>query len=370
MSISSVTEMWSRQVGSQESQDGQRFTARYATAFQVIHSANATVVEILAANDGTTAIPQLGDLYPGTSAIYCTKIGQPERVGPVFSIVPVEYFGELANGDPTQDPLNKDPEIVYQSTTVTEAIDTDINGIPLTNSNGEIVEGIQDEIWDYTLRVRRNYASVSTYALRLYSRSYSSDVFWDGWPAGTASLRSFSAKPVYRNGLIFYWDVEAEIGFREPYNTTNAHAWWKRYRNEGFYERVGTTVTFSGGGGSGAAAYAVVSSGGAVTNIVVTNRGSGYSSAPTVTITSSTGGTGATATATINSNGLVTGATVGAGGSGYKSKLVRAVDENKEPVTQPVLLKANGQREPNADNATWIERPTKRAMPYGALGLV
>ena len=43
-------------------------------------------------------------------------------------------------------------------------------------------------------------------------------------------------------------------------------------------------VTFSGGGGSGATGIATVSSGGAVTGIAITNGGSNYSSAPTITI--------------------------------------------------------------------------------------
>ena len=45
------------------------------------------------------------------------------------------------------------------------------------------------------------------------------------------------------------------------------------------------TVTFSGGGGAGAEATAIIS-GDAVTSIAVTDAGSGYTSAPTVTITS------------------------------------------------------------------------------------
>ena len=44
------------------------------------------------------------------------------------------------------------------------------------------------------------------------------------------------------------------------------------------------TVTISGGGGSGATATASVSSTGLVTGILITNGGSGYTSAPTVTI--------------------------------------------------------------------------------------
>jgi hypothetical protein len=57
------------------------------------------------------------------------------------------------------------------------------------------------------------------------------------------------------------------------------------------------TVTLSGGGGSGATAVAT-NSGGAVTAITITNPGSGYTSAPTVAF-SGGAGSGAAATATI-----------------------------------------------------------------------
>ena len=63
------------------------------------------------------------------------------------------------------------------------------------------------------------------------------------------------------------------------------------------------TVSFSGGGGSGAAATATVS-GGKVIGITMTNNGSGYSTAPTVTISApQSGSNNATATAHINNRG-------------------------------------------------------------------
>lgn len=60
------------------------------------------------------------------------------------------------------------------------------------------------------------------------------------------------------------------------------------------------TVTLSGGGGTGATATATVS-GGAVTGITITSGGSGYTSAPTVSFGGP--GTGATATAALSTGG-------------------------------------------------------------------
>ena len=59
-----------------------------------------------------------------------------------------------------------------------------------------------------------------------------------------------------------------------------------------------------------------VSAGGAVTSITVRGGGSGYASAPAVTIAAPTNGTTATATATLTA-GVVTAITVTSGGSGY-----------------------------------------------------
>ena len=365
MAINDVQEMWSRKGAKDASPTGQSYESSISGAYNVTHDPGEDEENIL--ND--SRIPQLGTQHPRLPGLNCTDRSL-ETVAPLMSIVSATWTGESGSSDPSDSPINQPPEIVYSSRESVEAIDTDINGYPFTNVNGEVVDGLQDDIWDYVLSVKRNFATFNSYASRLYARSYSSDVFFDGWPAGTAKLKSFSATPVFAGGLISYFKVAGLILFREPYNTTAERTWWKRYRNEGRNERVGTTVSFSGGGGSGAGGYAVVSAAGAVTAIAVTNGGRDYTSAPTVTITSTTGGTGATATATINSNGWVTGVSVGAGGSGYKSKLVPAVDEDKEPVTKPVLLAADGTREHNADNAVWIERPTKRPMPYGALGLV
>lgn len=63
----------------------------------------------------------------------------------------------------------------------------------------------------------------------------------------------------------------------------------------------------------------VVINAGKVEQIVITDGGSGYTSAPTVTITG--GGSGAVGTATVN-NGIVTGVTVSNQGTGYTTATV------------------------------------------------
>ena len=81
---------------------------------------------------------------------------------------------------------------------------------------------------------------------------------------------------------------------------------------------VGDPVVFAGGGGSGAiASVATVDGTGAVLTILVTNGGSGYTSAPSVSITSA--GTGASAAAALTTTGVVSAITVTNAGDGYSS---------------------------------------------------
>lgn len=49
--------------------------------------------------------------------------------------------------------------------------------------------------------------------------------------------------------------------------------------------------------------------------------------------------------------------------------IVQARDDNGKPVTRPVLLKADGTRETNPDNANWLEFQVYRSLPYNSLGL-
>lgn len=51
-------------------------------------------------------------------------------------------------------------------------------------------------------------------------------------------------------------------------------------------------------------------------------------------------------------------------------QIVRAVDKLGEPVTKPVLLKQDGTRETNSENAYWLEFQRYQALPYNALGLL
>lgn len=52
------------------------------------------------------------------------------------------------------------------------------------------------------------------------------------------------------------------------------------------------------------------------------------------------------------------------------STIVRAVDDNEEPVTKPVLLKEDGTRETDSDLAHFLEFKLYDTRPYNALGFI
>jgi len=282
-----------------------------------------------------------------------------------MSIVSCEFDGEVGQ-DPDDNPLNKPVEYDWGQATTAEAIDSDVNGRPIITANGEQITGLTIDLSDSVLNLRKNFATFSNFAKQAYLHSVNSDVIAIGsdvFQPGTGRMKTCVAKRMKFNGLD-YFEVSASIHFRYPYNTTPLRTWWSRSRHEGFYERKGPTVSFSGGGGTGAVAVAVANSAGALTGIYVVDGGSGYTSAPTVSISS---GSGASATATI-SEGKVTAVSVSSGGTGYKVRIIRAVDDNGEPTSKPVLLTRAGFREYNPANAVWVETEKYRPLPYSTLG--
>jgi hypothetical protein len=278
-----------------------------------------------------------------------------------MSIVACEFEGEVGPSE-SDNPLNKPVEFDWGQTSSTEAIDSDVFGRPIVTANGEPITGDTMELCDSVLNMRKNFAVFTPWIQQQYLHSVNSDVFAN-FAAGTGKMKSLTAKEMRFNGLQ-YFEVSATIQFRYPYNTTAERAWYGRKRHEGFYERKGPTVSFSGGGGTGAAAVAIANSGGVLTGVYVVDGGSGYTSAPTVSISS---GSGASATATI-SEGKVSAVSLSSGGTGYKVRIIRAVDDNGEPTSKPVLLTRTGFREYNPANAVWIETPKYTPLPYSALG--
>mgnify|MGYP000899865688 CR=1 FL=1 len=233
MTISSVTQMWSRNSGSSQiSDDRKTRSVAFRAGYQVVHTADTTTAEVLAAS----GLPKPGDVLAGTS-LFVKRI-TPNQVSPILTLVDVEWGGEIGPSGSTSDsPVNKAPEFVWSDVETDEPTDEDIDGNPIVTANNEPIDGVTMKIADQVLSVKRNFATLDLFAISQYRHSVNSDSFL-GWPAGTARLTSFSARNVIDTST-GYWEVSAKIQFRRGIRTTDDKAWYKRVRHEGFYVKNG-----------------------------------------------------------------------------------------------------------------------------------
>lgn len=287
MAAGPALEMWSKQNISASSPDGRVRNISITRAFTVTIAA----ADLPETAFGASGLPLVGDLYPGSNYVYCTKLDL-QRTSPVMVIVTANYTGETGDNGPESSPIDNEVSITWSNATTDEEIDEDWNGRAIVTVNNEPIAGITERISDQVATIERNFMSINMYAIRAYLRSTNSDTFLD-WPPGTCRMMSYSASKIFTGGNPTFWKVSATFQFREPYRTTPAKAWYKRVRNEGFLVRDTP------------------------------------SDEPHIAWDLGT----------------------------------------KSPVTKPILLKANGLRETDPDNAHWLEFRTLGSLPYSGLGL-
>jgi hypothetical protein len=228
MSVIDVTKMWSKTGGAVTSEKADALDQKYSITegYQVLAQAGDDITTIWNA----TGLPAMGEQHASGLAAFVTS-KTPTPLGPIFWIVVVAYEGESPDPDSV--------EVEWTDTTTTEQIDRDIDGAAIVTVNGEQVDGLSMDVADQVVVIRRKFLTVNTAAIRMYRRATNSDIYL-GWPPGTARLVAYAAKNRFKYGAPQeQWDVTARIQFREPYaNTTDAEAWYKRWRHEGLYENV------------------------------------------------------------------------------------------------------------------------------------
>jgi hypothetical protein len=143
-------------------------------------------------------------------------------------------------------------------------------------------------------------AAAATAALPLNSGVYFA--YTDlNWTAGVAAMTPTPGEPNNINAT-FSGDYGSDLAYGNLSSTSSTDAVpFVVVTSGGTGYASAPTVTLSGGGGSGAMATATIGAGGVVTSITVTSGGSGYTSAPTVGF-SGGGGSGAAATAELADN--------------------------------------------------------------------
>lgn len=358
-----AVKMWSRTSGSIAAIPGNRRDVTIQEAWSVVCEKDDVIQDVLNAPQ----LPELCDSFPSAPLIRVIS-RNPQRISPVYWIVQITYAGHADEHGISDTPVNAPPELIWSDVDSEEATDEDAWGNPIVTVNNEPMQGVTTKLADTTLQIKRNFLDFDPALQHQYRHSVNSDVF-AGFAAGVAKLTKMSARRAWHNGCGDYWEVNASITFRYPWRTHPYRAWYARVRHEGYYERQGTKLTIAAPQavyGVQASGYVIVdASSKALTGAVITNNGSGYTSAPAVTITNGNG----TVTASVIA-GRVTSLSVSSAGSNNSSLIIRAQDDNNEPTTKPVLLDEAGFRIRNSGTAFWQEWQLYKHLPYSALGLL
>lgn len=231
MAAINVTQMWSKEGGSGESEKYDSFATKFShtEGYQVLAQIGDSPEDVLAA----TGIPAYGDRHrSGADSFVKSKSAEP--LGPIFWAVTVNYEGSR---------FDSNVDIEWTDTTTSEPVDRDYDGNAIVTANGEQVEGLTYELSDPVVVIRRKFLLFNAYSVGPYRHATNSDTFL-GWPPGTARLVGFSAKNQFKfNMPLEQWDVTARVQFRIPYmGATAAQAWYKRWRHEGMLVRSGGII--------------------------------------------------------------------------------------------------------------------------------
>lgn len=248
MAALSVTQMWSKEGGSGESEKYDSFATKFShtEGFQVVAEPGDSAEDVLSAIDPTSGVkvPDYGARHrSGADSFVKSKTAEP--VGPIFWMVLVNYEGSR---------FDSNVDVEWTDTTSSEPIDRDYFGKAIVTANNEQVEGLTYELSDSICVIRRKFFVFNAYTTNVYRHATNSDTFL-GWPPGTARLVGYSAKNQFKFGQpLEQWDVTARIQFRVPYmGATPEQAWHKRWRHEGLYVR--DLVVNPNGGDPGAPPY-------------------------------------------------------------------------------------------------------------------
>ena len=241
MAVGPAIRMWSRTNASLQSQEGLTRNGRIDYAYSVVCDVTDDEDAVMTAPD----MPLLGDRWRVNSQMRVkNKVAQ--QVSPIFWIVQVTYEGEFGPGGAGSDPVLEQPKEEWDHIATTEAIDEDRHGKAIATANGELIHGVTETLYDWVVRIERNYATLDMFNLHRYMRSVSSDSVvtkLGTFPPGTAKLIKFKPKPMFDEVVGGYWKVNAEVAFRFPYNVPATQAWWPRRRHEGFMVRQADGVT-------------------------------------------------------------------------------------------------------------------------------
>lgn len=202
-----------------------------ASGQRVFLSTVETPQDTIALVEADPRIPKRFEAHPLFPYMTVKKISTKQK-GLLQYVTTVEYESpEYTEG--FENPILQPTQINYFTIGGDEEIDCDINGIPITTTAGEAINGLTKTVSDLGIRLQKNFYGFSPASFYTYQDTVNSDSYL-GFPPGTLKIASITAdKQIYNNSLP-YFVVTVEIHARKPYLVPPAQAWWKRYLNAGY----------------------------------------------------------------------------------------------------------------------------------------
>lgn len=222
---------WDQSVDGTAQIEGDRITYTVTT-----DDPNTTRAQILAA-DG---LPVQAAAHPTNSLLRVRK-RYGRRVSPIMWEVDIDYEqlgsqgGSSTGVPPGGTPLDKPARFSWRSETTEEAVDEDVNGAPICLPiTGEQYDPPPTRrVTDRIMTVERNQATYDDLEYSTYCDCVNSEQFGP-YPAGTVLIEAIDGGQILDDVLPYFAVVFVFHIRRGAPRTTDAHAWWKRRRVEGY----------------------------------------------------------------------------------------------------------------------------------------
>ena len=244
MAVVSVTEAWSTGDAS-EVAAGTNLTIGYDVILDSVTLAKLVALTAVDPDTGL-AIPNIG---AGVGSGFQVIRKEVTPVGPLHFTVEVEASTNIGGGEMFIDPLSRPPDVRGGSIQSTVQIENDVNGDPILNTADEPPDPpVTDVVFDPMFRITWNRATIPPAFADSFANRTNAD-FFQGAQPGQVLVQDLDFDLVNETVVgvpVTYWRVTVVLVYREglPFQAHDgtggpSRAWWSRYPNRGFREKVG-----------------------------------------------------------------------------------------------------------------------------------
>lgn len=218
---------WEGGEDAQETED-ELLATRRLTFF--MSSAQDSFFDVMSA----TACPRKYDRHPNDSRLVLVRIA-PEQREDSFRIwdIDLEYTSKPKDKDKEQNPLSQPAEIEWDTVEESEVIDVDGEGNPLLNAAGDFLEGIEEPVSYWIIKIKKNVAKVPRYILD-YDLSVNDGAVRVGgltFPKDTLWLRRLRISDKQTENDIDYYEFSFELHYKSK-------TWIRKFPNRGYHEII------------------------------------------------------------------------------------------------------------------------------------